>query len=272
MKKWLSWFGMVPLVLLLALFVVAPVLWVVHHSLWLDGHYGFQRFIELIRSPFYQQAWKNSLLLSVVSSLIGLVISLIGVVALRRLQEPWPRLTMTLTTISSNMAGVPLAFAFIVILGTNGAVTLLLEHLGIHGFNLYSVNGLLVLYVYFQIPLGMLLLYPTLDALERQWQEAAMLLGAKSWQFWWHIGLPVLRPALSGTFLLLVANALGAYASAFALTATNINLLTIRIAALVSGELFLEPEKAAALSLILMATLAVLVALNAICFRRRRHA
>lgn len=267
MMKWCSWLAMLPLIILLVLFVFSPVVWVIQHSLWLDDHYTLQRFIELIKSPFYQQAWRNSMLLAVVSSLISLVISLWGVVSLRHLQEPWPRLAMALTTISSNMAGVPLAFAFIVILGTNGAVTLLLQSFGIHGFNLYSVNGLLVLYIYFQIPLGLLLLYPALDALDKHWAEAAYLLGAKSWQYWRHVALPILRPALTSTFLLLMANALGAYASAYALTATNINLLTIRIAALVSGELFLEPEKAAALSILLMGTLAVLVAVNALCTR-----
>lgn len=267
MMRWCSWLALLPLIILLVLFVFSPVVWVIHHSLWLDDHYTLQRFIELLRSPFYQQAWRNSMLLAVVSSLVSLVISLWGVVSLRRLREPWPRLAMALTTISSNMAGVPLAFAFIVILGTNGAVTLLLQSVGVHGFNLYSVNGLLVLYIYFQIPLGILLLYPALDALDKHWAEAAYLLGAKSWQYWRHVALPILRPALTSTFLLLMANALGAYASAYALTATNINLLTIRIAALVSGELFLEPEKAAALSILLMGTLGVLVAINALCTR-----
>ncbi|WP_268605479.1 ABC transporter permease subunit, partial [Escherichia coli] len=85
-------------------------------------------------------------------------------------------------------------------------------------FNLYSKSGLLVLYTYFPIPLGVLLLYPAFDALRADWRESAALLGAGPWRYWRHIGLPVLAPALMGTFVILLANALGAYATVYALT------------------------------------------------------
>ena len=65
----------------------------------------------------------------------------------------------------------------------------------IQDFNLYSKTGLIILYTYFQIPLGVLLLYPAFDALREDWRESAALLGANGWQFWRHIGLPVLTPA-----------------------------------------------------------------------------
>ena len=47
----------------------------------------------------------------------------------------------------------------------------------------------------------------------------------------------------------------GAYASAYALTTGNFNLVTIRVASLVSGDIFLEPNLAAALAVILMVLL-----------------
>jgi putative spermidine/putrescine transport system permease protein len=81
-----------------------------------------------------------------------------------------------------------------------------------------------------------LLLYPAFDALREDWRESAALLGANGWQFWRHIGLPVLTPALLGTFVILLANALGAYATVYALTTGNFNVLPIRIAAMVRGH------------------------------------
>ena len=50
----------------------------------------------------------------------------------------------------------------------------------IEDFNLYSKTGLIVLYTYFQIPLGVLLLYPAFDALREDWRESAELLGANT--------------------------------------------------------------------------------------------
>ncbi|MDG2855646.1 ABC transporter permease subunit, partial [Vibrio parahaemolyticus] len=167
------------------------------------------------------------------------------------------------TNMSSNFAGVPLSFAFIIILGTNGAITLLLKQYGLLGdFDLYGKWGLLAIYIYFQIPLAVLLLYPAFDALSDDWQAAAALLGAKTSQYWAKIALPVLSPALFGTFIILIANAIGAYASVYALTSGNYNVITIRIASLVSGDLFLEPNLAAAISVILMALLAFITVIN----------
>lgn len=143
---------------------------------------------------------------------------------------------------------------------------------GIELFDLYSMNGLLLLYIYFQLPLALLLLYPAFDNLQPQWQQAAALLGASQWQILRHITLPILAPALLGTFILLFANAMGAYASAYALTLGNINLLTIRIASLVSGELFLDPELAAALCVLLLFILALICWANQLLMGRFHYA
>src|SRR3546814_15442234 len=96
---------------------------------------------------------------------------------------------------TSNFAGVPLAFAFIILLGFNGSITIMLKQAGIiEDFNLYSKTGLIILYTYFQIPLGVLLLYPAFDAIREDWRESAALLGANGGQFWPHIRLPVRPP------------------------------------------------------------------------------
>ena len=77
---------------------------------------------------------------------------------------------------TSNFAGVPLAFAFIILLGFNGSITLMLKQAGIiQDFNLYSKTGLIILYTYFQIPLGVLLLYPAFDALREDWRESGVV-------------------------------------------------------------------------------------------------
>ncbi|NCB57510.1 MAG: ABC transporter permease subunit [Gammaproteobacteria bacterium] len=264
---------LLPLTVLLLLFVFAPLYWILQSSLIFEDGLRFSRFSEIVNAPFYQKAFSNSLYLSFWSAVIGLVISATGAASLRRVDGKLRNAVVAFTNMTSNMAGVPLAFAFIVVMGTNGAVTLILrQSFGIEGFNLYSMNGLLLVYIYFQIPLGVLMLYPAYDALRDDWQEAAALLGAGKWRYWLHIGIPVLLPALGGTFILLLANALGAYASAYALTSGNFNLLTIRIASLVAGDLFPEPETAAALSVLLMLLLCLVSAVNHWLLRRSYHA
>ncbi|EJC1076534.1 ABC transporter permease [Vibrio parahaemolyticus] len=254
---------LVPFALFFYLFQLAPMIWVLFNSFIYDGEFAFDNYIEVLDSAFMLQAFGNSLWLSVWSSIFGLAIATLLVSSLRRVDSKLRDAVIAFTNMSSNFAGVPLSFAFIIILGTNGAITLLLKQYGLLGdFDLYGKWGLLAIYIYFQIPLAVLLLYPAFDALSDDWQAAAALLGARAAQYWAKVALPVLSPALFGTFIILIANAIGAYASVYALTSGNYNVITIRIASLVSGDLFLEPNLAAAISVILMALLAFITVIN----------
>lgn len=254
---------LVPFAIFFYLFQLAPMIWVFINSFIYDGEFAFDNYLEVLDSNFMIQAFGNSLWLAGWSSIGGLAVATLLVSSLRRINGKLRDGVIAFTNMSSNFSGVPLSFAFIIILGTNGAITLLLKQYGLLGdFELYGKWGLLAIYIYFQIPLAVLLLYPAFDALSDDWQAAASLLGANTSQYWMKIALPVLSPALLGTFIILIANAIGAYASVYALTSGNYNVITIRIASLVSGDLFLEPNLAAAISVILMAILAFITVIN----------
>lgn len=260
---------LVPFLVLFFLFQIAPVIWILFNSFIVEDQISLQNYQAIFDSAFILQAFENSLWLAFFSSIISLVVALFFVASLRHV-DSWLRDTViAFTNMSANFSGVPLAFAFIILLGFNGALTLLLKKMGlIDNFNLYGQWGILTLYVYFQIPLATLLLYPAFDALEDDWQAACALLGAKKWQYWSYVALPVLSPAILGTFIILIANAIGAYASVYALTTGNYNVITIRIASLVSGDIFLEPNLAAAISVLLMALLAFITLVNQFLIRR----
>ncbi|MCE0496181.1 ABC transporter permease [Vibrio salinus] len=274
LKKWKPLLLILPFAAVFYLFQIAPMVWVVINSFIADDEWSFANYVDIADSKFILQGFSNSLWISFWSSIIGLMLAAILVSSLRHLDGKLKRAIIAFTNMSSNFVGVPLAFAFIIILGTNGSVTLLLKEIGlIDGFNLYNRWGLLTLYIYFQIPLGVLLLYPAYDALKQDWYDAAALLGASVWKYWLKIAIPVLSPALLGTFIILFANAIGAYASVYALTSGNYNMVTIRIASLVSGDLFLEPNLAAAISVLLIALLALVTIVNQwLVSRSYRHA
>jgi putative spermidine/putrescine transport system permease protein len=167
-----------------------------------------------------------------------------------------------LSDVTTNFGGAPLAFAFIVILGSTGVITILLKKMGINlypNFRIYSIAGLTIAYLYFQLPLMILLIIPALQGLKREWREAAVNLGASSFQYWIKVALPVLFPALASGFLLLFANSFGAYATAWTLTGSDVNLITIRIGALISGEVQLEAELGDALAIISLLIMMVCV-------------
>jgi len=253
-------------------FQIAPLLWVAVNSLVVGDTWSLANFSKIFSSRFYLQAIKHSLQIAFWSSLFGIAIAILGSYSLRQVDSKLRDFVMAFSNMTSNFAGVPLAFAFIILLGFNGALTLLLKQAGlIEGFNLYSKTGLIVLYTYFQIPLGVLLLYPAFDALRQDWRESAQLLGASTWDFWRHIGLPVLTPALLGTFVILLANALGAYATVYYLTTGNFNVMPIRIAGLVAGDISLDPNLASALAMVLVGLMALITVVHQWLLRRSYH-
>ncbi|EDM69245.1 ABC transporter permease protein [Moritella sp. PE36] len=264
---------LLPFALLFFMFQIAPMLWVLVNSFIYEEAFSFENYQEIFDSAFILQGFTNSLWLAITSSLVGIIIAACFVSSLRRFDSGLRDWIISFTNMTANFSGVPLAFAFIIILGFNGALTLLLKKYGIiDDFNLYGQWGLLAIYIYFQVPLAVLLLYPAFDALSDDWQAASALLGAKTWQFWRYIALPVLSPALLGTFIILIANAMGAYASVYALTSGNYNVITVRIASLVSGDIFLEPNLAAAISVLLILLLAFITIINQMLIGRSYHA
>lgn len=263
---------LLPFTLFWVAFQLAPLLWIAINSFWseMNSQWGWDNYQDILTSPFYQQAFRFSLDISLWSSVYGLLIALVNGYSLHQLGGGrLQRFLIAFTNMTSNFAGVPLAFAFVILLGLNGCLTLLLRHYGlVESFRLFSRNGMVLVYTWFQIPLGVLLLYPAFDGLKKEWQESAALLGASRWHYWWHIGLPILFPALLGTFVILLANALGAYATIYALTTGNFNVVPVRIAALVSGDISLDPNTGSALAMLLVAIMALITLVQQYLVRR----
>lgn len=188
---------------------------------------------------------------AILGALIGLAITL--AIIRGRLPAGFRAALMTFSGVASNFAGVPLAFAFIASLGRIGLVTIILRDvfgfdLYRAGFSLFSFWGLTITYLYFQIPLMMLTIAPAIDGLKKEWSEAAQTLGATPWQFWRYIGLPILWPSFLGTLSLLFANAFGAIATAWALTGSNLNIVTVLLYNQIRGDALQNPGLGAALA------------------------
>ena len=247
--------SLLPFIALVILFIVAPLGWIISNAFYNDlGELTLGNIKDIFSNKFYLQAIGLSLKISLYSSVISLLIGFQGAYSLDLIKDSTlGRILIAINTVLSNFSGVPLAFAMIIVFGSSGVMTLVLAKFGLTNvIDIYSFNGILLSYIYFQVPLATLLLFPAISGLQKQWQENAYLLGANAFQYFFKVGLPILSPAIMGTFIILFANALGAYATAYALTSGSFNILPIRIAALIAGNLTLQPNMAAAIALILV--------------------
>lgn len=204
----------------------------------------------------------GSVQLSALTALIGGVLGVVIAQAVVTSRSTALRgAALTASGVLANFGGVPLAFAFIATAGISGVLTQLGD-LDSLGWNLYSFTGLCVVYLYFLIPLMVLVIAPALEGLRPQWREAAQNSGATGRQFWRHVGLPVLAPSLLGGFVLLFGTAFAAHATAAALVGGSVPLVTLKIADALSGNVLTGQENVAlalGLDMILIAGLVMAV-------------
>jgi putative spermidine/putrescine transport system permease protein len=225
----------------------------------------------------YLTGFENSLVLSVVTAVIPGILGLLVAYAIHTARGAGAgvlrQVVVTASGVFANFGGVPLAFLFITTLGSSGLETQWLSDLGFnpydHGFNLYSMLGIEIVYMYFQIPLMVLVTLPALEGLRPAWREAAENLGARSWTYWRYIGGPVLMPAILGSVLLLFGFALEAYATADALTSGTIPITALQIGQVMSGNVItgsVNVGKALGLGMVLI--VAVVMVLYVLLQRR----
>lgn len=124
---------------------------------------------------------------------------------------------------------------------------------------LYNFWGLALVYMYFSVPLMVLVVTPALDDLRPQWREAAQNNGATTWQFWRYVGIPVLTPALLGGLVLLFGGAFAAYATAYAMVGSTVPLVTLQIAEALTGDVLIGYENVALALSLDMIVIALLV-------------
>lgn len=270
----LNWLGVLPFFVFSGLFLIGPTVILAYRSLEAaDGgltlaNYGQLTTDTVIRA--YGVSIRVSLTTALIGGLFGFLMA--WAVSLGGLPKSVRSWLSTFSGVASNFAGVPLAAAFIFTLGRIGLITAAFELIGIDlydtGFSLYSFWGLTLVYLYFQIPLMVLVILPALDGLKKDWREAAENLGATPGQYWRHIALPVLLPSILGTMILLFGNSFGAHATAYALTGGLLPLATLLIGQQISGDVLHNPGLGYAVAMGMVLIMAISIGIYSFLQRR----
>jgi putative spermidine/putrescine transport system permease protein len=270
-----GWVGLAPFLTVAFLFLIWPAYAVVLQAFQgADGGFTLDNVATATQAQ-YRSAFLTSGLLSLVTALLGGVLGTLLTYAVSTLERPrfLKSAMSTFSGVASQFGGVPLAFAFVASIGSAGLLTSLLAKIGIDlygtGFSLLSFSGLVIVYLYFQIPLMLIIMTPAVEGLRRSWREAADGLGASTFQYWARVGIPLLTPAFIGGVVLLFANAFAAYATAQVLTSGSVNLVPIQIGFFVQGNVFAgQSQVGYALALGMIVVVSIALAINIVLQRR----
>jgi putative spermidine/putrescine transport system permease protein len=271
----LAWLGLLPFSVHVVLFLAVPALIAVGSGFFDAAGRPTLANLSAFTDPSILRAFGASAALSAVSAVIGAVVGAVVCWALSALRPDGLVRSMidSVASVLAQFGGVMLAFAFIATIGAQGLVTTWLIttfHWDINagGAFLYTVPGLVIPYLYFQVPLMVLTFMPAFEGVKTQWGEAAATLGASRVTYWRRIALPVLAPAFWGSLLLLFANGFSSFATAAALISQGgIVPLTIR-QQLTSETIIGLQNVAGVLALGMVVVMAVVMSAYALLQRR----
>lgn len=271
-----AWLGLTPFAAYVLLFLALPTVLAVGSGFFTkSGEFTWSN-VAALGDLLVLAGFANSAGLSLVTALVGAIAGALVCYALLG-TNPEGALRSSVDAAAGVLAqfgGVMLAFAFIATIGIQGVVTLLLrDTFGIDifagGVWLYELPGLVLPYIYFQIPLMVITFMPALSALKPQWAEANLTLGGTRASFWARIGVPVLAPAFIASLLLLFANAFSSYATAAALASQGSQIVPLQIRAALTSETVLGRENlAGALALGMIVVVGLVMALYSLVQRR----
>lgn len=268
--------GLTPFTVFVVLFLVVPTLVVVIGAM-LDANNALTLAnLRALTDSSVLTAFRRSILLSASTAAVGAVVGglLAHAVSTARPDGFLRRAVTAASGVLAQFGGVTLAFAFVATIGLQGLVTVFAkDHLGVDifagGVWLFQLPGLILVYAYFQIPLMVIVFLPALDGLRSQWREASDSLGGSTWQYWRHVGGPLLLPSFLGSALLLFANAFSAYATAAALVSQGAPIVPLQIRAALTSEVLLgRADLGKALALGMVVVVAVVMTAYALLQRR----
>ena len=263
-RKYLYLLALVPFILVAFMYEIIPLITVISNSFHPDdgGAFTLENYQKIFSKLLYQKAITNSIKFSLLSAVAGIIIAFLGARAAHSVNGKLKGVFMAILNMVSNFAGIPLAFAYMILLGNAGVMVQFGKQFGIDAlanFNLYTTNGIAMVYVYFQIPLSTLLLLPAFNGVRKEWKEASSLLGASPTQFWTRVGIPVLMPSIMSTVSVLFANALAAYATVYALVMSSIALLPVQISTSFVGDVKMQKGLGGALSVVMMIIMVIAI-------------
>jgi putative spermidine/putrescine transport system permease protein len=264
----LDWIGAVPFLIYVAVFLFLPTVIIVGGSVFdANGSLTLVNFSHLSRS-YIVKTTINTISLSAVTAVVGAILGALVAYAIAtgNPQGLLRRITLSASGVLAQFGGVTLAFAFIATIGPAGFLYLWFaqHHADFYanGIWLFELPGVALVYLYFQIPLMVLVFMPALDGIKPQWREATESLGGGTWHYWRYVAGPLLAPAFLGATLLLFANAFSAYATINALINQGQPVISQQINGALSGEVgTFEPgfAKAIAVEMVVIVTLVTVV-------------
>ncbi len=258
---------------LLALFLLYPLSLVLNASLRVNGTGAvtFANYLQIFASKYYVNSIGNSMIAAALATVGAALIGTPLAFCLARVDLPGKTALLTLATLPLVLPSFVAAYALVLLFGHAGIITTGLRAIGIPIGSIYGLTGITIVFSLTLYPYVLMPAIAAFKAIDISIEEAARNLGGSRMHAFRTVLLPVAMPAVLAGALLVFIEALENFGVPVVL-AEDRPFLAVDIFKLFAGEADNNPAAAGALSVLLIASTAIVLLVQRRYLNRRRFA
>ena len=260
------------LIAVLVALIASPLYFLVKTSLYTTGFDGsfdeftFGHYVDLFSTPRFFEHFLNSLTFALGSGVLAIVLGAAQAFIVERTNTPLRHYVFVFAVVSLGVPHVLYTIAWLLILGKQGPVNMLLMHLSGSAEPLFNVNGMagmILIEALVWQPLAFLMLSSVLRSFDASLEEAALMSGASGARTFWRVTLRLATPAFLALFLLVCIRAFEAFdIPALVGSAGDVQVLSTDVFESIRKDLPPDYGQAGAFSVALMALVVCLLSLQ----------
>lgn len=198
-----------------ALLVLAPILPIVYQSL-LDrplydagGQLSLNNYADLLTSPKFHRVIGNTLLFATITTVLSVLIGTVLAVLLGRTDVPGRRWLGSIVLWPLYLSPLVISFGWIIMYGPAGYMTMLFRNMtGAQPWSLYTIIGIAIVATVAEVPTAYLYCSSSASAADPTLEDAARVAGASPLRIFASITLPLMRPPMLASAVLIFTTSL----------------------------------------------------------------
>ena len=161
------------------------------------GQFTLENYVQIFTRRYYLTALGNTLIVGFAGMLGACLLGVPLAFCMSRFQVKGRSIISTMAVLALVSPPFIGAYAWIMLLGNNGAITNALEAIGIDIPSIYGMNGIILVFALKFFPFIYLMTENALNGINKSLEDAAENLGCSAWRRFRKVTLPLVFPAVS---------------------------------------------------------------------------
>ena len=180
------------------------------------GKFTLQKYIQSYTDPAFAGVIVNTVIFTIGSGFVATLLALFLAYLNTRTNIPFKFLFRIISIIPMMIPHILFSVSWVLLLNpSNGLLNLFLReifNLQNSPFNIYTLGGMILVEGLLDLPIAYLILAPAMAAFDVSLEESSKVSGASNLRTLTRVTLPVLRPAILASFILVIVRSLASFA------------------------------------------------------------